>query len=114
MVINDVFLQICFLLCCEREFMVLLIIIKLMSLEHFTPLSRYLDDLFNIDIHYFEQMEGHVFPTELQVNKDLDLSITNEYFLLKFIIIWGHFNFEILNFRFVMEMFLAPFLWCMH
>ena len=50
--------------------------------------SRYLDDLFNIDNPYFEQMVGQINPTELQLNKanssdtealflDLNLSITN-------------------------------------
>ena len=51
--------------------------------------SRYLDDLLNIDIPYFEQMVGKIYPTERQLNKvnsfdteapftDLDLSITND------------------------------------
>ena len=34
---------------------------------HSTP--RYLDDLLYIDTHYFEQMVGQVYPTELQTNK---------------------------------------------
>ena len=31
--------------------------------------SRYLDDLLNIDNPYFVQMEGHIYTTELQLNK---------------------------------------------
>ena len=61
-------------------------------IEAFNSTSRYLDDLFNIDNPYFEQMAGQIYPTELQLNKanssdteapflffvlDLNLSITN-------------------------------------
>ena len=57
-------------------------------IEAFNLSSRYLDDLLNIDNPYFEQMVGHIYPTELQLNKanssdtaapflDLNLSITN-------------------------------------
>ena len=57
-------------------------------IEAFNSTSRYLDDLLNIDNHYFEYMVGQIYPTELQLNKansadtdapflDLDLSITN-------------------------------------
>ena len=44
--------------------------------------SRYLDDLLNIDNHYFEQMVGQIYPTELHSSDteapflDLNLSIT--------------------------------------
>ena len=37
--------------------------------EAFNSTSRYLDDLLNIFIPYFEHMVGHIFPTELQLNK---------------------------------------------
>ena len=37
--------------------------------EAFTSTSRYLDDLLNIDSPYFEQMEGQIYPTKLQLNK---------------------------------------------
>ena len=80
-------LQICFCfvmrgtLCCLCQ-----TIIKL--IEAFNSTSRYLDDLLNIDIPYFEQMVGQIYPTELQLNKanssdteapflNLNLSITN-------------------------------------
>ena len=57
-------------------------------LLNITSTSRYLDDLFNIDNPYFEQMVGQIYPTEFKLNKansfdtesailDLDLSITN-------------------------------------
>ena len=57
-------------------------------IEAFNSTSRNLDDLLNIDNPYFEQMEGQIYPTELQLNKanssdteapfsDLNLSITN-------------------------------------
>ena len=38
-------------------------------IEAFNSTSRYLDDLFNIDNPYFEQMAGQIYPTELQLNK---------------------------------------------
>ena len=55
-------------------------------IEAFNSTSRYLDDLLNIDYPYFEQMVGHIYPSELQLNKanfsdaeapffDLNLSI---------------------------------------
>ena len=38
-------------------------------IEAFNSTFRYLDDLLNIDNHYFEQMVGQIYPTELQLNK---------------------------------------------
>ena len=38
-------------------------------IEAFYSTSRYLDDLLNIVNHYFEQMVGQIYPTELQLNK---------------------------------------------
>ena len=38
-------------------------------IEAFNSISRYLDDLLNIDNPYFEQMVGQIYPTELQLNK---------------------------------------------
>ena len=35
----------------------------------FNSLSRYLDDLLNIDNPYFEGMDTQMYPTELQLNK---------------------------------------------
>ena len=80
-----------FLFCYERDFMLSLSdnnqtdIIEAFNLF---STSRYLNDLFNIDNPYFEQMVGQIYPTEFQLNKanssdteapflDLNLSITN-------------------------------------
>ena len=63
-------------------------------IEAFNSTSRYLDDLLNIDIPYFEQMVDQIYPTELQLNTanssdteapflDLNLSITNSIFSSK-------------------------------
>jgi hypothetical protein len=30
---------------------------------------RYLDDIFNLDNSYFDQMVSNIYPTELQLNK---------------------------------------------
>ena len=77
------------LFCYERDFM------KSLSpenqadiIEAFNSISRYLDDLLNIDNIYFEQMVNRIYPAELQLNKanssdteapflDLNLSISN-------------------------------------
>ena len=59
-------------------------------IEAFTSTSRYLDDLLNIDIPYFEGMVNQIYPPELKLNKastsdteaafmDLHLSISNGY-----------------------------------
>ena len=78
------------LFCYERDFMLSLPDNnKTDNIEAFDSTSRHLDDLLNIDNPYFEQMVGHIYPTELQLNKanssdteapfmDLNLSITND------------------------------------
>ena len=38
-------------------------------IEAFNSTYRYLDDLLNIVNPYFEQMEGQMYSTELQLNK---------------------------------------------
>ena len=38
-------------------------------IEAFNSTSIYLDDLLNIDNHYFEQIVFQIYPTELQLNK---------------------------------------------
>ena len=87
-------------------------------IEAFNSTSRYLDDLLNIDNPYFEQMVGQIYPTELQLNKanssdteapflDLNLSITNDIVSSKIYDKRDDSNFEIVNFPFLMEMFLA-------
>ena len=83
-------------------------------IEAFNSTSRYLDDLLNIDNPYFKQMVGHIYPTELQLNKanssnteapflDLNLSITNGIASSKIYDKWDDFNFEIVNFPFLDE-----------
>ena len=78
-----------FLFCYERDFMLFLPDnYQTDIIEASYSISRYLDDLHNIDNPYFEQMVGQIYPTELQLNKanssdteapflDLNLSITN-------------------------------------
>ena len=96
-------------------------------IEAFNSTSRYLDDLLNIDYPYFEQMVGQIYPTELQLNKanssdteatflDLNLSITNGIVSSKIYDKRDDFNFEIVIIisHFLMEMFLAPLLWCIY
>ena len=64
-------------------------------------------------------MVGQIYPTELQLNKvsssdteapflDLDLCITNGIVSSKIYNKRDDFNFEIVNFHFLMKMFLAP------
>ena len=59
-----------FLFCYERDFM------KNLSsdnqadvIKSFNLMSRYLDDLLNIDNPYFEGMVNQIYPPELQLNK---------------------------------------------
>ena len=81
--------------------------------------SRYLSDLLNIDNPYFEQMVGVIYPAELQLDLanssnteasflDLNLSISNGIVSYKIYDKWDDFNFEIVNFHFLMKMFLGP------
>ena len=72
----------------------------------------------NIDNPYFEQMVGQIYPTELQLNKanssdteaqflELNLSITNGIVSSKIYDKWDDFNFEIVIFHLLKDMFLA-------
>ena len=81
-------------------------------MEAFNSTSRYLDDLLYIDNSHFEQMVGHIYPTELHLNKanssvteapflDLNLSIANGIFSSKIYDKRDGFNFEIVNFPFL-------------
>ena len=56
-----------FLFCYERDFM--LSMSDNNQTEAFNSTSRYLDDFLNIDNPYFEQTEGQIYPTELQLIK---------------------------------------------
>ena len=55
-----------FLFCYKRDFMVSL---SDNNQTDIISISRYLDDLLNIDNPYFEHMVGQIFPNELQLNK---------------------------------------------
>ena len=61
-------------------------------IKAFNSTSRYLDDLLNIENHYFEGMVNQIYPSELQLDKantsdteapflDLHLSISNGFVL---------------------------------
>ena len=104
-----------FLFCYERDFM------KSLSTENqadiikaFNSISRYLVDLSNIDIIYFEQMVNRIYPAELQLNEanssdteapflDLNLSISNGTVSTKFLINGTVLIFTWLISRFLME-----------
>ena len=70
---------------------------------------RYLDDLLNIDIPYFEGMVNQIYPPKLQLNKaytsnteapflDLHLSISNGFVSSKLYDKSDDFDFDIVNF----------------
>ena len=79
----------------------------------FNSTSRYLDDLLNIDNHYFKQMVGLIYYTELQFNKansffyteatffDLDFSITNGKVAYEIYEKTDDLNFETVSFPFL-------------
>ena len=102
-----------FLFCYERDFMLPLSDNNQTDIiEAFNSTSRSLDDLLNIDIPYFEQMVGQIYPIELQLDKanssdieapflDLNLSITNGIVSSKIYGKRDYFNFEIVNFLFL-------------
>ena len=77
-------------------------------IDTFNTLSRYLDDILNINNVYFDNTLSQIYPSELQLNKantsdteaaflDLHFSISN-IFLPKYTI---NFDFEIVNFPFL-------------
>ena len=102
-----------FLFCYERDFMLSLSDNNQTDIiEAFNSTSRYYDDLLNIDNPYFEQMEGQIYRTELQLNKanssdtdapflDLNLSITNGIVFSKTYDKRDDSNFKIVNFPFL-------------
>ena len=86
-------------------------------IEAFNSTSRYLDDLLNIDNIYFEQMVNRIYPAELQLNKanssdtetpflDLNLFISNGTVSTKIYDKRDDFDFDIVNFPFLMETYL--------
>ena len=86
------------------------------AVKSFNYTSRKLDDLLNIDNHYFEQMVSQIYPIELQLNKTnyfyteapfLDFDLSNLWHTIydkRMILIFKHFLFH-----FWMEMVIAPF-----
>ena len=79
----------------------------------FNTTSRYLDDILNINIVYFDNMDSQIYPSGLQMNKantsdteaaflDLHLSISNIYIVsTKIYDKPDDFDFEIVNFPFL-------------
>ena len=113
-----------FLFCYERDF------VSSLSndneadiIEAFDSTSRYLDDLLNIDNPYFEGMIN-LYPPEMKLNKantsdteapflDLNLSISNGFVSSKMYDKCDDFDFDIVNFPFLMAMFqVAPLMEC--
>ena len=79
-----------FSFCYGRDFMTSLSVEQAEIIGAFKSISRYLDDLLNIDNPYFEGMVNRIYPPELQLNKantadteapflDLHLSISNGF-----------------------------------
>ena len=57
-----------------------------MLLKIFNSISRYLDDLLNIDNPYFEGMVSQIYPAEFQLNKantsDTEAPLLDLYLLI--------------------------------
>ena len=102
-----------FLFCNERDFILFLSDNnQTYIIEDFNSTARYLDDLLNIDNPYFEQMDGQIYLSELQLNKanssdteapflDLNFSTTNGIVSSKIYDKRDDFNFEIVNVPFL-------------
>ena len=59
-----------FLFCYERDFMMSLSDDKQADvIDAFNTTSRYMDDIFNINIVYFDNMVSQIYPSKLQLNK---------------------------------------------
>ena len=52
--------------------------------DAFNTTSRYLDNILNINNVYFDNMESHIYPSELQLNK-ANTSIPKLHFRLAFV-----------------------------
>ena len=102
-----------FLFCYERDFMTSLSGDNQADIiEAFNSISRYIDDLLNIDNPYFEGMVNQIYPPELQLTKvntsdteapflDLHLSISNGFVSSKIYDKCDDFDFDIVNFPFL-------------
>ena len=70
-----------FLFCYERDFMLSFSEDNQYDvIEAFNSTSRYLDDLVNIDNNFFDSMVNCIHPSELQLNKAIDVSDTETSF----------------------------------
>ena len=80
-------------------------------IDAFNTTSRYLDDIFDINNFYFDNMVSQIYPSELQLNKantfdteaaffDLHLSISNDIVSTKIYDKRDYFDFENVNFPF--------------
>ena len=87
-------------------------------IDAFNTTSRYWDDILNINNVYFDNMVSQIYPSELQLNKanttnteaaflDLHLSISNNIVSTKIYDKRDDFDYEIVNFPFLMVMFLV-------
>ena len=81
-------------------------------IEAFNSISRYLDDLLNIDNNFFETTFNNIYPSELQLNKanvsdteasflDLHLSISDGFVKTKFFDKRDDFDFDSVKFPFL-------------
>ena len=102
-----------FLFCYKRDFMMSLFDDKQDDvIDAFNTTSRYLDDISNIYNVYFDNMVSQIYPSELQLNEantsdteaaflDLHLSISNDIVSTKIYDKHDDFDFEIVNFPFL-------------
>ena len=94
----------------ERDFMMSLSDDKQADvIDAFNTTSRYLDDILDINIVYFDNIVSQIYPSELQLNKantsnteaaflDLHLSSSNDIDSTKIYDKRDDFDFEIVNF----------------
>ena len=99
-----------FLFCFERDFMLSLSEDNQSDvIEAFNSISRYLDDLLNIDDNLFDSMVNRIYPSKLQLNRanvsnteasflDLHVSISDGFVKTKICDKRGYFDFDIVNF----------------
>ena len=102
-----------FLFCYERDFMLSLSEDNQSDVsEAFNSISRYLDDLLNIDNNIFDSTVNRIYPSELQLNKAnvsdteasflyLHLSISDGFVKTKIYDKRDDFDFDVVNFPFL-------------
>ena len=102
-----------FLFCYERDFMMSLSDDKQADIiDALNTTSRYLDDILNINIFYFDTLVSQIYPSELQLNKantsdieaaflDLHLSISNDIVSTKIYDKHDDFDFDIVDIPFL-------------